>query len=288
MSNKLNFLTALAAVTLVSAIPQKEAKEKEDSTSKRVEKNPTNGADFRILSNGKVYPSAAFVAEFGLEYLSKSSATKSMGLDFFDSTQWSQLQGAPQMLLGYVVDQDKPKVELFAGTRYNAEGNPINSVLEQGTILSDDTLEMIATTLGYIADHKVIDAQDVAYSAWDNMLNGRRFVDFYMMREAPSLVIPDGIYQIPKVVARGEKKGDVTTVKREHIKVLPIVEYNDEVANELREMNTGNTASSEDNFEYMAPVETDESAELEEVVASSVDVENETSEQLYARLNQSI
>lgn len=276
MSNKLNFLTTLAAVTMISAVAQKETTTKEDSTTKRVEKNPTNGADFRILSNGKVYPSADFVADFGLEYLSKTSGTKSMGLDLFDSSTWAQLQGAPQMLLGYIVDQDKPKVKLFAGTRYKEDGSPINSVMDQGTVVSDDTLEMIAVALGVTAT--VTD--EVANTAWDNLLDGRRFVDFYMLREAPSLMIPDGIYQIPKTVARGENKNEVTTVKRELIKVLPIIEFTDEVAAELKELTGDNMV-----------VVTDETPDLEEVTSEPTALsseEEETADQLYERLQQPV
>lgn len=270
--NKLNFLTALSAVTLTPN-PTKEVAVKEGSTRSRVEKNPTNGADFRILDNGKIYPSQAFVTEFGLEYQPKNSNLVSNGLDIFASDDWGNYPtGGPRLLLGYITRQDQPKVELFAGTRYKEETNePINSVMEQGTVVSAETLNLIATTLGYTADGE---GSENPRTAWEVMLGDRRYVDFYLVREAgTALVMPDGIYNIPKSIDRGERKGQMTTVRRERITIMPIVEYTEEVRDELN-----NSTQESTDIEVGR-------GEGEEVEASDLVRDTETADEAFERVS---
>ena len=228
-----NFLNSLVNVSL-DANPVKEKATK--ASNPRVEKNPTNGADFRIMATGKIYPSQAFVDEFNLEYTPKDSNIISNGFDLFPSNQWSNYKNGPDLLLGYAIRMDSPKVELFSGVRYNEDGLPINTVMEQGTTLGDDTLELIATALGSVES----DGGDT--SAWHNLLVSlatgeegiARYVDFYVVRNVgQALTMPDGIYNIPKMIARGEKKGQVTTLRREKINILPLVIFSAEVAAQL-------------------------------------------------------
>lgn len=285
---KLNFLSQLAGVALAAPVKETATKEDGQTTRTRVEKVPTNGADFRILANGKIYPSQAFVDEFGLEYQAKDSATISYGLDLFDSAQWGAYQQAagtdgPRLLLGYVINQDKPKVELFAGTRYDkTTGEPINSVMEQGTVVADETLELIATALGFV-ETEAINETETNKTAFENLLNGRRYVDFQLIREAagiPALTMPDGIYNIPKSIDRGERKGEMTTVRRERIVVIPIVEFEQEDQPEV-------TAEDTDGETLSAYHQADEEALRDSDEATTVDSEvEETADQMYHRLNQ--
>ena len=224
-----NFFDSLKNVALeANAVKEKAVK----ASNPRVEKNPTNGADFRIMATGKIYPSQAFVDEFSLEYTAKDSNVISNGFDLFPSNQWGNYKNGPDLLMGYAIRQDLPKVELFSGVRYKKDGSPINLVMEQGTTLGNDTLELIASALGSVES----DGGDT--SAWHNLLVSlatgeegvARYVDFYVVRNVgTALTMPDGIYNIPKMIVRGEKKGQITTVRREKINVLPIVIFTDEV-----------------------------------------------------------
>jgi hypothetical protein len=232
-----DFFNALANVQL--AEPEvKATKVKADKTPRvKAELNPTNGADIRIFANGKVYPSAAFAEEFGLEYQTKDSEVVSNGVDFFNSDNWVSYKSGPQLLLAYVVPQTEAKVELFAGTRFDDEGKPKSSVLDQGSPISPESLEVLATALGSSAS----DGGDT--SAWHNLLISlgtekdgvnvlAKYVDLVLVREIPNnpLIAKDGIYLIPKQVDRGPKKGQWSYERRENLKVLPLVVFTEEAA----------------------------------------------------------
>jgi hypothetical protein len=253
-----NFLEGLKGIEL-QANPTKEVKTKEVSTP-RVEKTPTNGADFRILANGKVYPSQQFVDEFGLEYTNKDSGIISKGLDLFDSAHWGAYpkEGTPRLLLGYTYLQSEPKIELFAGLRYNEDNTPVSSVMEQGTVIKEDTRNMMAQALGY--------------DSWESMIGEAQYVDFYMVRNVgTSLTMPDGIYNIPKMVERGEKKGEWSYIRREKLNVLPIVLVTDEVLKEIQATKTKQEGNASDavwiNRNEIASQVDDSSEDASEVVS---------------------
>ena len=275
-----NFFDSLQNVAL-DANPVKEKASK--LSIPRVEKNPTNGADFRIMATGKIYPSQQFVDDFSLEYTPKDSNVISNGFDLFPSNQWGNYKNGPDLLMGYAVRMDSPKVELFSGVRYKEDGTAINSVMEQGTTLGDDTLELIASALGSV------ESDGGNTSAWHNLLvqlaTGEegiaRYVDFYVVRNVgAALTMPDGIYNIPKMIVRGEKKGQLTTVRREKVNVLPVVIFTEEVKAQFQ---ANSTTTEHVEGEFTEKVLDGEEVEAHELTATkSLEITTENTEKMAA------
>ena len=108
-------------------------------------KNP-EGLTLRVFANGKIYPSQELVNIFELEYPDKSDGVPNFGLDVFKSTDWGMFPvNAPQKYIFIApVLKDSPKVDLFGSVKYNEDGTPVNSVLEQGGgTFGEQLLEMI-------------------------------------------------------------------------------------------------------------------------------------------------
>ena len=199
MSFNLDFLTNVQL-----NVPENKVKaEKPGRTA--VTKNP-EGLTLRVFSNGKIYPSQDLVTLLNLEYTTKDTATNNNGLDIFKSTDWGMFPvDAPQKYIFIApVPKDSPKVDLFGQVGYSEEGRPKNSVMEQGGgSFGEQMLEMISEVYGIT-------------------LEKGSFLDLEVKSEVV-VKSPNDVYFIPKTVARGEKKGQITVVRRENISVMPLV-----------------------------------------------------------------
>jgi hypothetical protein len=112
---------------------------------------------------------------------------------------------APQTyILIAPVSKVSPKVDLFGSVKYNEDGTPVNSVMEQGGgTFGEQLLEMITEVYGIT-------------------LEKGSFLDLEVKAEVV-VKSPNDVYFIPKTIARGEKKGQITVVRRENITVMPLV-----------------------------------------------------------------
>jgi hypothetical protein len=170
-----------------------------------VTKNP-EGLALRVFSNGKIYPSQELVDKFNLDYHRKDSVLSGNGLDVFKSTDWGMFPvDAPQKYIFIApVLKDLPKVDLFGSVKYNEDGTPVNSVMEQGGgTFGEQLLEMITEVYGIT-------------------LEKGSFLDLEVKVDVV-VKSPNDVYFIPKTIARGEKKGQITVVRRENITVMPLV-----------------------------------------------------------------
>lgn len=170
-----------------------------------VTKNP-EGLTIRVFANGKIYPSQELVNKFDLEYKVYDSILKGFGLDVFKSTDWGMFPvDAPQKYIFIApVLKDSPKVDLFGSVKYNEDGTPVNSVMEQGGgTFGEQLLEMILEVYGIT-------------------LEKGSFLDLEVKADVV-VKSPNDVYFIPKTVARGEKKGQITVIRRENITVMPLV-----------------------------------------------------------------
>lgn len=186
------------------SVPENKAKaEKPGRTA--VAKTP-EGLTLRVFANGKIYPSQELVDRFDLEYQRKDSLLSGNGLDVFKSTDWGMFPvDAPQKYIFIApVLKDSPKVDLFGSVKYNEDGAPVNSVMEQGGgTFGEQLLEMISEVYGIT-------------------LEKGSFLDLEVKADVV-VKSPNDVYFIPKTVARGEKKGQITVVRRENITVMPLV-----------------------------------------------------------------
>lgn len=162
------------------------------------EKNPT-GMTIRILANGEVYPSQELVDALHLEYENKDQ-NNNYGLDIVDSKQWVPTAELPRMLLFAVTKKSESKIDLFGTCRFNEDGTPKSSVLTQGT--DSPTLLQLVKDLGYLTPEQ-------------------KYCDLQFVMNRP-LRTTDGIYNLPKVIERGERAGEATYIRRENIVLYPV------------------------------------------------------------------
>lgn len=174
-----------------------------------MQRNPTNGASLRLFKDGSVYPSMDAVTKYNLEYsnfvpnnnaLGYEEYVTPHGFDVIDSRKWAQYpQDAQPVVFITAVPKKSGLVDLFASAK--VEGT---SVMTQGS--KTFGLELI-TMLQEVYNVELFTTQKwVDLTIVDNV-------------ELPSL---DGIYNVPKTVAKGENKGMVTTKRRENITVNPL------------------------------------------------------------------
>lgn len=161
--------------------------------------NPT-GLTLRIFANGKVYPSKELVDKFNLEYLHKENENVSNAIDVIDSTEWSPLATAPRMILFGITPKTNKKVDIFGTSRYNEDGTPKSSVINQGT--ASESLLNLVRSIGYLTEEQT-------------------YCDLEIVLEHP-IKTEDGIAYIPKVVERGGRVGEKTYERRENMTMYPV------------------------------------------------------------------
>lgn len=167
-------------------------------------RNPEN-ADIRIYKDGSVYPSAALVAEFDLAYRRKEE-TGGQAFDVFKSADFPNTQSwteEERVLFIAALDRNEAKTDLFSGSKFDEAGLPTADVFTQGSnTFGKGLLENIKEVYGE-------EPGEVGY------------IDLVILRDYP-FTNPDGIYYIPKVVSRGDKKGESTIVRRENLTLYPL------------------------------------------------------------------
>lgn len=169
---------------------------------------PAEGADLRIKKNGGVYPSAAMVAALNLQYAVKDApkGAKGNGFDVFSSKDFLNTQNSEGVCVFIaLVPKDLPKVDLFGSCGYDAEGQPTADVLTQGAMTAGkEILELVEKAYGVTLDEET------------------GFMDLKIVRDAP-FTTEDGIYYVPKTIARGERKGQKDLVRRENLTLYALV-----------------------------------------------------------------
>lgn len=175
------------------------------------DRNPKE-ADLRIFKDGSIYPSESLVKEFGLEYVNKpaegAETVPSFGFDVTDSREYSNTKSWPvALVLISIVDKTAPKVDLFGSCRYNEDGSPIGSVLDQGAATFGKTVLIPMLKEVYNVDVETAE---------------KGYVDLQFVRDN-GFTLPSGVYYLPKKVMRGEAAGQVKVQRRENITLFPLV-----------------------------------------------------------------
>lgn len=151
------------------------------------------------------------------------------GFDVIDSRQWSAYKGENHMLFITPTSKYEAKVDIFGNTKYNEDGTPIKSVLNQGS-----------TTYG---SEFLIPAIKELYGI--DLTKERDYVDMIIFSEIGDLNLnkkfATKVTLLPKVVSRGDKAGSADYVRREHAVIygfapaetLGITEASTETASEV-------------------------------------------------------
>ena len=169
---------------------------------------PTD-ADLRLFKGGRIHPSEQFAADNNLEFLpigkEGEETIPQNGLDFFTSIDWGMLQDKlpKEVLFTSVVSKDLPKVDVFGQTRYEKDGTPKSSVLNQGggKFVKSRLLGMVTAIFGI---------------NWETT----QYVDLKVVTEQV-VKSSNGVYRLPTLVASGEKKGEITYKTRNNITINP-------------------------------------------------------------------
>ncbi len=182
-------------------------------------------ADLRIWASGAIYPSDALNAEFLLEYQNKDAENKGFGIDIIETSEMPAIKSEQPFIAISFTQKDAGKVDIFASVGYNEDGTPKVPVTEQGaaTFGKETLLPMLERVYGIKP-------------------NEEGFIDLLIMREH-KFESANGIYQFPKQVSRGEKKGEMSYVRRENQAVFPLV-FVPEVPKTDAELSVADSVSS--------------------------------------------
>lgn len=172
--------------------------------STKPDKNPQKG--LRLFANGALYPSQEVVDRYNLEYQAQDASDPGNAIDIVDSTQWAPTAQLEPAILVAFVNRKEPKTDLFSRTVHDENNAPKNSVMN-GT-QADDLLDR-CKELGYFS------------------VNGieLKFIDLTIVESNP-ITTEDGIYYLPKTIARGKRKGEPTYTRRENIQLYLLVPTN--------------------------------------------------------------
>lgn len=202
-------MSGLSFLKNIKLQPNAAVKTVASRTAAGTSKNPEK-ADIRIFRNGSVYPSAALAAKCNLQYAHKDAKPedKGNGFDVFSSGDFLNTKGLPKedrCIFIALVPKAAGKVDLFANATYNEDGTTKSDVLTQG-----------AATVG----KEILEAIKDVYGI--ELKEGQSYMDLKVISDSP-FTTDDNIYFIPKKVSRGEKKGEVTMVRREDLTLYPLV-----------------------------------------------------------------
>jgi hypothetical protein len=208
-------------------------------TTKKETNPASNFMGIRVWKDGSIFPSRTLVDTYNLEYpkatvtiidvhnedgsLKKDAEGKQVvkrtvsfpegstanGLDIFALADWTQVDEtvrANKLILVGITSKSMPKVEVFSNVKYNDDGTPQNSVMDQGatTYGRETLLPLVKSVYGMEpGENGYIDLEiNPSFNLKSKVANG--------------------VFLIPKTIVRGEKKGHADYLRRENIDVLPM------------------------------------------------------------------
>lgn len=170
-------------------------------------KTPVAGADFRLFADGAIYPSSQCITRDNLEFQNKDSGLPEYGYDVFLSTDWGQFSHSVKFPCIARVSKHLDKVDLFARTKYNADGTPKSSILNLQTTQGDDLIKYL---------------EESYCEEGESLFGSRAYVDLKINFNSPLQETTNKIYNLPKKVKRGKDAGKPSYIRRENIIIYPI------------------------------------------------------------------
>jgi len=170
-------------------------------------KTPVAGADFRLFADGSIYPSSQCITRDNLEFQNKDSGLPEYGYDVFMSTDWGQYTGDIKFPCIARVSKHLDKVDLFARTKYNADGTPKSSILNLQTTQGDELIKYL---------------EEAYCEEGESLFGSRTHVDLKINFNAPLQETPNKIYNLPKKLKRGKDAGKPSYIRRENIIIYPL------------------------------------------------------------------
>jgi hypothetical protein len=176
-----------------------------------IDKQPT-GSRIRLFNDGKVFPSPEIVESFKLQYMAKGNPDQGYGFDVFSTLDWGQWpDGAPQnLVLIAPVPKTLAKVDLFASTKFDEEGQPRADVNSQGTsTFGKSLIKTLTKTYGN--------------GLFKTDGGERIYLDLEIRQDHPLKPVNNGIYTVPKWITKGKFANTMGYERRENIPLYPLV-----------------------------------------------------------------
>jgi hypothetical protein len=137
------------------------------------------------------------------------------GFDVIVSSKWSQFksQGGSLLFLSPAL-KSAAKVDLFAAVKYNDEGNPISSVMSQGSPFPD-LVKWVKEIYGIELDKEKKPYIDLMVFTEVGEPGDEGYIDMSKYSVAKGI--------LPKTVARGAEKGQDDFVRRDNVVIFGFV-----------------------------------------------------------------
>lgn len=171
------------------------------------------GFCIRVWKSGAIFPSQELVDRFNLEYGNKPAENEDpsgYALDIFSSADSTLLKAPETLIVVNVTSKADNKTDVFGATTYNEDGTPKSSVMDQGSVTFGKTtlLPMLKSVYGI------------------ELSDERPFVDLQFLGQdgveaREPFVLPNNLTvgYVPKFVARGERKGEMSVARREDLQM---------------------------------------------------------------------
>lgn len=175
-------------------------------------KTPAGDADFRLFSDGTIYPSENLIKLANLEFQKKGSGIEENGYDVFLSTDWDQYSGTVKFPCIALVSKHLKKVDLFSRTKHADDGTPKSSVRNLKSTQGEGLIKIL----------------EQCYCENNESIFNNTFIDLKINTQHPVQQTNNKIYNIPKKILKGKDAGKPDYVRRENIIIYPleIVENN--------------------------------------------------------------
>lgn len=263
-------MSRLGFLQNIAVVAQEEPAKRPGGGGVRKEWNPPTGLVLRIWASGAVYPSQELVDTFDLEYKNaltteQEEAIKAgtmekpnmgFGFDIADSAEFGFINvGGNRCLIISPVrkDDEAGRVDLFNTTRFNEDGTPKLSVMDQGLVTfgKDFLIPKIEEIYKIIfaqpaqpaveakpavpaetdSEGKVIKSARPAVEAREAIpaVEGVEYLDMVFVGQAGEGSTPwtlptnKPIAYFPKVQSKGESKGQLTVARRENPQMYVLI-----------------------------------------------------------------
>lgn len=176
----------------------------------------------RVWKDGSVYPSKLLVDTFDLEYrtaiINAGADGKARtlefpdgtgnGLDVIDTRKWEQYKHNQHCILIGVTPKNQPKISLFGSTKYNEDGTPVSSVLNQGAATFG-----ASTLLPLVSEiYNIVPSEEEG------------FIDLFVDTTVNLKVLsPSGNFFFPKLITKGADQGKSDYERRENVDIFGLI-----------------------------------------------------------------
>lgn len=200
----------------------------------RKEWNPPT-ADIRIWKDGSVFPSAALVAKYMLDFTKRvlDEATGKWkdvpggnGFDIFSTENYPAIQNAKFVAIA-AAPRSAGRIDLFGSCSYYTSKDLTEGTIPEGSAVGDPIVSVMDQGSNTFGKGMLV----MLNSLYGVTLNEEGFIDLEIKGQPDTNGVeqpfrnPNNspIYLIPKQVSKGDKAGELTYVRRENAEIFALI-----------------------------------------------------------------